>query len=345
MTLSQCRQLCGFIEEHPDGGLCFHKKRDSTVEFHVQWLDDDDAYSSLEDLERRHFSSQSLGNMDTWCVHPMTSGEKPEAAPVNRPKVAAFKASFIRGGLVFMMHHHHYANDIPQTINVSMARSLQDDIRITGNFNRCCSPPPKSKAAELKRLATPEDGPYWISTYDVCTAHAWRVLTKHRAKLSKPDPKQTLIWVEAVECADASMTLPSLSGFKGTWYIRQLTNSSTQENMDVVLTTIASVRDKTSLFLRLDSFPPMSSFTTDWRDTRPCETNFGFTKPYAFRSPYDTVTAGLTVVYPARTNGAPAGEDEGSEFSISFELAEDLINNPEWNKYFEVRGVDAKDKW
>lgn len=27
ITLSQCRQLCGAVEKHPDGGLCFHKTR------------------------------------------------------------------------------------------------------------------------------------------------------------------------------------------------------------------------------------------------------------------------------------------------------------------------------
>lgn len=39
-------------------------------------------------------------------------GEKPEAQLDNHPKVAAFKATFIRGGLVLMMHHHHTANDV-----------------------------------------------------------------------------------------------------------------------------------------------------------------------------------------------------------------------------------------
>ena len=119
----------------------------------------------------------------------------------------------------------------------------------------------------------------------------------------------------------------------------------TQEVLDVALSAIASVRDKTSLFLRTDSFPPMSNFTTEWRDTRACEADFGFAKPHAFRFPFDTVTAGLTVVYPVRTNGAPAGEDEGNEFSIGFEkeIAKDLIEDPEWNEYFEFRGVDAEE--
>lgn len=90
----------------------------------------------------------------------------------------------------------------------------------------------------------------------------------------------------------------------------------------------------------------MSNFTTEWRDTRVTDADFGFARPYAFRFPFDTVTAGLTVVLPVRTVGAPAGDDEGNEFSIGFEkeLTKDLIEDPEWNKYFEFRGVDAEEK-
>lgn len=90
----------------------------------------------------------------------------------------------------------------------------------------------------------------------------------------------------------------------------------------------------------------MSDFTAEWRDTRPCDADFGFAKPHTFRFPLDTVTAGMTAVYPVRTNGAPAGEGEGNEFSIGFEkeLAQDLIEDPEWNRYFEFRGVDAEEK-
>lgn len=244
--LSQCRQLCGTLEEHPDGGLCFHKKKDSTVEFHIQWLDsteDEDKYPSFDELEDRHFVSQALGDINTWCVAPMTAGEKPEASPTSHPKASAFKANFIRGGLVFVMHHHHYANDImgwagalhqlaencaaiwkcpdkpdlppwnPACLDnsITTAPDPPEEQRVDGPV-----PPPrhpdhkpgqllllfhlsKSKAAELKKLASPADRSYWISTYDAFMALIWRTLTKHRAKVFNPDPKQPLIWAEAVE--------------------------------------------------------------------------------------------------------------------------------------------------
>ncbi|KAL2022485.1 hypothetical protein VTK56DRAFT_5314 [Thermocarpiscus australiensis] len=253
VTLSQCRHLCGVLEKHPDGGLCFHKKRDSTVQFHVQWLDspeDQDSlkYPSFEEFERRHFVSQALGDMDTWCVAPMTYGEKPEAQPANTPKAAAFKATFIRGGLVFMMHHHHYGNDVMGWAGelhqlaencAAVWKSLENPDLLTVNLptwdpacldlspvakpdppeDQCIDGPtpplrhpdhragqqwllfhlPKSKAAELKRLASPEGGSYWISTYDAYMAYIWRSLSRHRAKLFKPDPKQHLLWGEAVD--------------------------------------------------------------------------------------------------------------------------------------------------
>lgn len=420
ITLSQCRQLVGHLEEHPDGsgGLCFHKRKNDTVQFHVQWLDgpeDKGKYPSFEELEKRHFVSQTLGSMDTWCVPPMTYGEKPEAQPKSIPKASAFKASFIEGGLVFMMHHHHYGNDImgwagemhqlaencaavfnsaplpawdKACLDLSRVTKpdLPEDQRVAGPVAPLRHPDhkpgqwllfhlPKSKTEELKKLASPEDGSYWISSYDAYMAYIWRILSKHRARLFKPDLDQKLLWGEAVDmrrrfksppvhpriqgnvlyvALSIQSTVPQLSAreviseaplSKLAWYIRQLTSGVTEESVDAALTAIAPIADKTTLFLRTDSFPPLSNFTTEWRDTRPCEADFGFARPHAFRFPFDTVTAGLAVVYPVRTNGAPAGDDEGNEFSIGFEkeIADDLINDPEWTKYFEFRGVDAEE--
>lgn len=248
VTLSQCRQLCGVLEEHRAGGLCFHKKKQSTVEFHVQWLDgpeDEGKYPSFEELEERHFASQALGDINTWSVAPMTYGEKPEAQPASSPKGSAFKMSFIRGGAIFMMHHHHYCNDImgwagelhqladncaaiwnapngttpvlppwdPSCLDLSRVTKpdLPEDQRIDGPVTPSRHPDhktgqwllfhlPRSKAAELKQMASPRDGSYWISSYDAYTAYIWRVLSKHRAKLFNPDSQQNhLLWGEAVD--------------------------------------------------------------------------------------------------------------------------------------------------
>lgn len=113
-----------------------------------------------------------------------------------------------------------------------------------------------------------------------------------------------------------------------------------------MLTQVAAVRDKTTLFLRMDSFPPLSNITTDWRDSKPYDAGFGFGRPYAFRHPFDTVTNGYVIIYPERTHGGPAGPDEGNEILIGFEkeATESMLGDPEWNGFFEFRGVDGEEK-
>lgn len=74
-TLSRTRHLCGTIEKDPQEGHSFVKKKDSTVEFVVQYLDDDedkDKYPSYAELEKQHFVSKALGDIDLYSVAPMT---------------------------------------------------------------------------------------------------------------------------------------------------------------------------------------------------------------------------------------------------------------------------------
>lgn len=84
-----------------EGGHSFVKRKGSTVQYVVQYLDGPEDQGKLPELEKAHFVSKVLGDLDTYSVAPMTYGEKPEAMLDNGPKVAAFKASFIRGGLIF----------------------------------------------------------------------------------------------------------------------------------------------------------------------------------------------------------------------------------------------------
>lgn len=114
-TLSQTRHLCGNIVKDPDGGHSFVKKRDSTVQFVTKWLyqaEQNGIYPSFADLEKANFVSKALGDITNFSVSPMTYAEKSAASLSTQPKAAAFQATFIRGGLVFMMHHHHMGNDV-----------------------------------------------------------------------------------------------------------------------------------------------------------------------------------------------------------------------------------------
>ncbi|CEN62058.1 hypothetical protein ASPCAL08697 [Aspergillus calidoustus] len=110
-TLSQVRHLCGIIKKDAAGGYLFYKKRDSTIQFIMQWLESE-KYPLLNEIEQSHFSAVKLGDLNVWSVPLMTYGEKPKANLDNSQVVAAYKANFVRGGLVFIMHHHHYSNDV-----------------------------------------------------------------------------------------------------------------------------------------------------------------------------------------------------------------------------------------
>ncbi|KAJ5683009.1 hypothetical protein N7462_006174 [Penicillium macrosclerotiorum] len=128
------------------------------------------------------------------------------------------------------------------------------------------------------------------------------------------------------------------------FYIRQMTNSTTQEALDQMLSAIANIRDKTAPNIRIDSYPPMSILQTDHRNDNITDTDFGFGRPVIYRHLIDRLTQGVIVIYPPRSNPSP-DSDEGPEFSISYEtsLKQELIEDPEWRKFFEYPGVNAID--
>lgn len=342
----------------------------------------------------------------------MTYGEKPEANPDSNPVVASYKANFIPGGLIFNMHSHHYSNDVmgwgsftkqlaencyaivngsafpswdPKCLDRSRftAPSIPDDQKVDAPPQANRHPDhkpsqslifhlPKSKAAELKRAASPADGS-WISTYDAISALTWRVFSRIREPLYKPDPTSKPIWAEGVNmtkrltnptmpprmqgnlffAAISTMSAePALTAAeiisdaplsKLASYVRRMTDSVTGDVLSAALQMLAPVRNKKDLSVRVDSFPPMSVVMTDWRDADVCTADFGFGKPTAFRHLFDTVTEGLVIVYPPRKG--PAGDDEGIELQVAFEkeLVKRLVDDPEWGGYFEFRGVDAEE--
>ncbi|KAE8152514.1 transferase family-domain-containing protein [Aspergillus avenaceus] len=395
-TLSQVRHLCGTIEKDETGGHSFVKKKDSAVQFVVQWLDlAGDHFPSYEKISNSHFCSTVLGDLSLWSVNPMTYGEKPEAHPNSSPTVAAYKANFIRGGLVFNMHHHHYANDVMGW--AGLAHQLAENCYAVANqtafplWEPACigfprlmkevakseevdgptSPErhpdhgagvsllfhlPKSKAAELKRLTMPNEG--WISTYDAFSVFIWRTLTRINTPVFKPDMSAHLFWAEAVDMRrrihdpkppariqgnvmfaalsdTAPVARPTVAEIISEWplsklasYVRQMTDS---------------LRDKTAVNIRVDSYPPMSVLQTDHRDANITAANFGFATPTTYRHLFDCITQGVVIIYPPRTTFP--GSDEGCEFAIFYEkaLAKNLIDDPEWNEYFEYRGIDAED--
>ncbi|KAL2177017.1 uncharacterized protein P884DRAFT_329856 [Thermothelomyces heterothallicus CBS 202.75] len=149
---------------------------------------------------------------------------------------------------------------------------------------------PKSKADELKRLATPaaEHGQTvsWISSYDVFSA----------------------IFMN-------------------------------QAALDQALAMLAPVRDKTCLFTRVNSFPPLTLVMNDWPSAAVREADFGFARPCAYRYFFDAVTEGLALVYPPHVSGSNSNDnndDEGCEFVVTVEneIVEAVLRVPDFQKYF-----------
>ncbi|KAB8075844.1 transferase [Aspergillus leporis] len=416
-TLAQIGHLCSTIAKDPEGGHCFVKRRDSTVKFIVQWLDDSaeaEKFPSLDDMENSSFAGLTLGDFHRWSIEPMTYGEKREAHPDTSPIASAFLANFVRGGLVLVTHMHHYANDVMGWAGFihQLAENCYaikngtpfptwdlacNDVSVVSKPDppiekRIDGPPApglhadqkpgqcllfhlaRSKAAELKKLAAPQDGT-WISTYDAFAAFIWRTTTRLRQPVFNTALDTPIFWCEAVDMrrrmknppvhpriqhnvlwaalSDQApfpqLTHSEVISEKPLWelsaYIRKITNTQTQENLDTALTAISYLKDKTNLNIRINSKPPMSIITTDHREANVTDADFGFARPLCHRhlQQGDGVTVGVHLVYPPKFDANP-DSDEGNMFALMYEkeLAQDLIDDEEFAKYFEYRGVDSE---
>lgn len=341
-------------------------------------------------------------------IPTMTWGEGPEANPDSSPAVSAYQINRCTGGLVLVVQVHHYALDAVGFKNYIMQLAANcaalanstpfppfdpanlDASRLTIEVpvdELIDGPPvpqrnqnhrkqqavllhlPRSKAAELKRLATPRGGD-WVSTYDASCAYLWRVLSRVRAALYNPSRDMVLWWGEAINlrprlcrpplpqglmrnalgCATSDTSpVPPLTVAevvdeaplsKLTSYIRALTNSCDNEHIDKLLNRVAPVRDKSTISLRLDSYPPMSMFVTDHRPADVSSFDFGFGKPITYRHLFGGFsTEGAVIMYPPVRSTDP---DEGCVFSVTMEkeLVGKMIEMREFCDFFEYRGVD-----
>ncbi|KAL5903096.1 hypothetical protein ACKVV7_011404 [Pyricularia oryzae] len=403
-TLAQTRQLCGTIEKDVQGGYSFVKRRESSVQVVIHNMDPNAGNPTLDDLEKGHFGGESMKDVKLWSIPRMTWGERPEADPENRPAVSAYQINLCVGGLVLVVQAHHYALDAMAYSNYIMQLAANcaaihnstpfpsfdsanlDVSRLTIEVpgeKMVDSPPaperhpdhleqqavllhlPKSKAAELKRLATPE-GDSLVSTYDASCAYLWRVLTKVSADLYMPSRDTVLWWGEAVNlrprlhsrplaqrlmrnalsCAFSDTTSVSpltvaevvdkapLS--KLACYIRALTDSCNEDYVDELLAMVAPIRNKGTLSSRLDSHPPMSMLVTDHRDADVSSFDFGFGKPITYRHLFGGFsTAGAVVMYAAIRS---EDSNEGCVFTVTMEkeLVDKMRAMREFSNFFRV---------
>ncbi|KAF4458916.1 acyl transferase [Fusarium albosuccineum] len=229
---------------------------------------------------------------------------------------------------------------------------------------------PKSKYAELKKAATPSDGTR-ISTYNAVVALMWRVLSRIREPLYKPGMDYKPLWAEGVSISKLFTNPPMPERMQGNLqidinsadsklpeftlaevisevplsklasYIRKMTDSVTHEMLARHIAKFDRIWNKEDLSIHVDSFPPMSILVSDWRYANYCDYDFGFASPTAFRHLFGGVPLSQAVVYSPHRG--PAGDDEGMEVQVTFEteVVQQLLEDPEWTKYFEFRGVDA----
>ena len=115
-TLSRARHFCGDIEKDPKGGYSIVKRRKSAVCLFIYWYDapgDTKKHPSFDDLAESNFSTVALSCLNVFTRISMRHRIIPDARPDYRARrvVSAFKAHFIRGGLMLDMFVHHYASD------------------------------------------------------------------------------------------------------------------------------------------------------------------------------------------------------------------------------------------
>ncbi|QBZ66665.1 hypothetical protein PoMZ_13648 [Pyricularia oryzae] len=405
-TLAQAQHLCGTIEKDEQGRYSFVQKRESKVQVVIHNMDPNTGIPTLDDIEKGHFGGETLKDINLWSIPTMTWGEGPEANPDSSPAVSAYQINRCTGGLVLVVQVHYYALDAIGFKNYIMQLAANcaalanstpfppfdpanlDASRLTIEVpadELIDGPPvpqrnqnhrkqqavllhlPKSKAAELKRLATPQGGD-WVSTYDASCAYLWRVLSKVRVALYEPSRDTVLWWGEAINlrprlhgpllpqglmrnalgCAISNtspvtpLTVAEVVDeaplSKLASYIRALTNGCDNEHINKLLAKVAPVRDKSTLSLRLDSCPPMSMFVTDHRPADVSSFDFGFGKPITYRHLFGGFsTEGAVIMYPPVRSTDP---DEGCVFSVTMEkeLVGKMIEMREFCDFFEYRG-------
>ncbi|KAK8074603.1 hypothetical protein PG997_009266 [Apiospora hydei] len=389
-TLSQARHLAGTIERDPDGGHSFTKRKDSTVKLVIMRYDrEGDKWPSMDDIEEAHFAQHALGDdLGKWGIPEMTWGERPEAELANSPNTAGFQINLVRGAcrqLCLYCPWHPFVAWDPANIDASRFwKCLPEEEMVEGPpmSQRHPGHPeqqavlfhlPKSKAEEIKKLASPTDPKeHWISTYDAMCAFIWRALSRVRAPLHKPDldsrpwygyavnmrPRlhnppvparmmhnclvgsfsdtlPVVMQPTAGEVLSNEVPLSRLSGF-----IRAMTDNCTEEHLWGLVDAIAPIRDKRNISIRIDGKPPMSIFVTDHRPGDLSGVDFGFGKPLTYRHMWGhLLTAGLILIYAPVLSADP---DEGCMFTVNMEkeLVPVLCADPEWSRYFEYRGID-----
>ncbi|GAD98959.1 hypothetical protein NECHADRAFT_46286 [Paecilomyces variotii No. 5] len=240
-TLNQCRHLTGTIQSNENGDYSIVIRNEDTVKFVIHWLDrseDGSAnFPSYADLEKSDFASATIGDVTALWLEEIASGAV-SPSPDSNPLLLGVQANLISGGLVLVIHYHHWALDF--TGFASFVRQWSDNSHALASG----TPAPKldpacldrsllnrhSKLAQHERVDAQPIPPAHrgylagslllfhltrskaeklknlatseagprISTYDAFIALWWRLLSKHRAQTYQADIRRPAVLFEVI---------------------------------------------------------------------------------------------------------------------------------------------------
>ncbi|KAK4042299.1 hypothetical protein C8A01DRAFT_33648 [Parachaetomium inaequale] len=191
----------------------------------------------------------------------------------------------------------------------------------------------------------------------------WAGMLDMRKRLQTPDhPIPQRMQRNLIAAAVSHTPPPTARGSRGGggWslprlaaHMRAMTEGTgTQAALDEMLELIRVVRDKVAAAPNLHRLAALAHIVTDHRPAGTVTgaffsgaeegADFGFGKVVAYRQLWGRANVGMVVIYAPRVEG---GEDEGYEVTIGYEkvLAKELLEDEEWGRWFEYRGLDWED--
>lgn len=239
-TLSQCRFLGGTIQKNEYGDYSIVVRTEDTVPFTIHWIDEpeNDAYvPSYADLEKSSFASTKTGDITQFWLEEIASGTA-SSSPDNNPLLLGIQVNLLPGGMVLVVHYHHWAMDftgfasfihqwaensralatekpLPRLNPICLHRSLLDrHLEITEDAQIDAAPIPPAhpgylpvslllfhltrSKAQKLKNLATPEMGPRISTYDAFTSLWWRLLSKHRVKTYHVDVQSPAVFFEVI---------------------------------------------------------------------------------------------------------------------------------------------------
>lgn len=221
---------------------------------------------------------------------------------------------------------------------------------------------PKNSLGKLKQACKPSDPEAWVSTYDCIMALLWKIVTRVRLPMQKPDLSSNMTLVHAVN--DRNMLQPSLpERFLGNAVSLARVEPMTVESVlagnnlpeiaSAVRASILRINDQTIhelagwnagtenkawIAMNFNAFLGMNFAGTSWpKVTTYSSQDFGFGLPKAVRFPKSD-WEGYVFVYPSR----PKDDlNEGIEVCVCLEKGcqERFMEDKELRQFAHPRGL------